>query len=208
MSAVAPQIPAHDFDAIEAGTTATSAVKGRVRIPWRFIGGRALFYLFTLWAAITINFFLPRMMKGDAVSAYLARNRNVSPEAAEALRALLGLDTRQVALAAVPRLLGHAPARRPRHLAAPRHAAGDRGGRPVADLDGGTRGLRDAHRVRDRHHRRRDHRLASRQPTRRAHPDHDVPQHHPLLLARIAGHLGVLGARSDGSRSARPTESG
>ena len=79
MSAVAPQIPAQDFDAIAAGTTATSAVKGHSRIPWRFIGGRTLFYLFTLWAAITINFFLPRMMKGDAVSAYLARNRNVTP---------------------------------------------------------------------------------------------------------------------------------
>ena len=93
MSAVAPQLPTPDFDAIEAGTTATGAVKGRVRIPWRFLGNRALFYLFTLWAAITINFFLPRLMKGDAVSAYLARNRNVTPEAAEALRALLGLDT-------------------------------------------------------------------------------------------------------------------
>lgn len=93
MSAVAPQLPAQDFDAIEAGTTATAAVKGRSRIPWRFLGGRVLFYLFTLWAAITINFFLPRMMKGDAVTAYLARNRNVTPEAAEALRALLGLDT-------------------------------------------------------------------------------------------------------------------
>lgn len=93
MSAVAPQLPAHDVDAIEAGTTATAAVKGRSRIPWRFLGGRAAFYLFTLWAAITINFFLPRLMKGDAVDAYLARNRNVTPEAAEALRALLGLDT-------------------------------------------------------------------------------------------------------------------
>ena len=93
MSAVAPQLPAPDFDAIEAGTTATGAVKARVRIPWRFLGNRALFYLFTLWAAITINFFLPRLMKGDAVTAYLARNRNVTPEAAEALRALLGLDT-------------------------------------------------------------------------------------------------------------------
>nr|WP_231980371.1 ABC transporter permease [Tessaracoccus coleopterorum] len=49
--------------------------------------------MFTLWAAITINFILPRMMKGDAVDQYLARNRNVSPEAADALRALLGLDT-------------------------------------------------------------------------------------------------------------------
>lgn len=93
MSAVAPQLPVPDFDAVEAGTTATGVVKARVRIPWRFLGNRALFYLFTLWAAITINFFLPRLMKGDAVTAYLARNRTVTPEAAEALRALLGLDT-------------------------------------------------------------------------------------------------------------------
>ncbi len=80
-------------DAIDAGTTATAVVAGRSRVPWRFLGGRAVFYLFTLWAALTINFFLPRFMKGDAVDQYLARNRNVSPEAAEALRALLGLDT-------------------------------------------------------------------------------------------------------------------
>ncbi|WP_353813559.1 ABC transporter permease [Agromyces sp. SYSU T00266] len=80
-------------DAVEAGTTATRAVRGRSRVPWRFLGGRAVFYLFTLWAAITINFFLPRMMKGDAVTQYLSRNRNVSPEAADALRSLLGLDT-------------------------------------------------------------------------------------------------------------------
>ena len=90
MSAVAPQLPAHDVDAIEAGTTATGAVKGRARVPWRFLGNRALFYLFTLWAAITVNFFLPRLMKGDAVSAYLARNRNVTPEAAERWLRLLG----------------------------------------------------------------------------------------------------------------------
>ncbi|MDJ1114902.1 ABC transporter permease [Microbacterium dauci] len=94
MTAVEPQIPTDARpDALEVGTTATTAVKGRSRIPWRFLGGRAAFYLFTLWAAITINFFLPRLMKGDAVDAYLARNRTVSPEAADALRALLGLDT-------------------------------------------------------------------------------------------------------------------
>ncbi|MDT0166044.1 ABC transporter permease [Actinotalea sp. AC32] len=90
MTAVQPQ-PVQD--ALEVGTTATSVVKGRSRVPWRFLAGRAAFYLFTLWAAITINFFLPRMMKGDAVDQYLSRNRNVSPEAADALRALLGLDT-------------------------------------------------------------------------------------------------------------------
>lgn len=88
MSGAQPQL-----DAIDVGTSATRVVSGHSRIPWRFLGSRAAFYLFTLWAAITINFFLPRMMKGDAVSQYLARNRNVTPEAADALRALLGLDT-------------------------------------------------------------------------------------------------------------------
>lgn len=95
MTAVQPQPvePPPTRDALEVGTTATTAVRGRTRVPWRFLAGRAAFYLFTLWAAITINFFLPRMMKGDAVDQYLSRNRNVSPEAADALRSLLGLDT-------------------------------------------------------------------------------------------------------------------
>lgn len=91
MTAVEPRIPTDD--ALEVGTTATTASAGRARVPWRFLGKRAAFYLFTLWAAITINFFVPRMMKGDAIDQYLSRNRNVSPEAADALRTLLGLDT-------------------------------------------------------------------------------------------------------------------
>lgn len=93
MTALQPLVPAEEVNPVEAGTTATTAKKGQSRIPWRFLGGRALFYVFTLWAAVTINFFIPRMMKGDAVTAYLARNRNISPEAADDLRALLGLDT-------------------------------------------------------------------------------------------------------------------
>lgn len=60
----------------------------------KFFLRRAAFYLFTAWAAITINFFLPRMLKGDPVSAYLAKNQGlISPEAAGALRTLFGLDT-------------------------------------------------------------------------------------------------------------------
>ena len=44
--------------------------------------------------AITINFFLPRMMKGDPITAYLARNQGkVSPEAVESLKILFGLNT-------------------------------------------------------------------------------------------------------------------
>ena len=59
----------------------------------RFILRRVVFYLFTLWAAITINFFLPRLMKGDPITAYLARNQGkVSPEAIESLKILFGLE--------------------------------------------------------------------------------------------------------------------
>ncbi|WP_454051604.1 ABC transporter permease [Cellulomonas sp. Marseille-Q8402] len=59
----------------------------------RFLVRRGAFYLFTAWAAITINFFLPRMMKGDPVSAYLQKNQGrISPEAADSLRTLFGLD--------------------------------------------------------------------------------------------------------------------
>lgn len=58
-----------------------------------FILRRAAFYLFTAWAAITINFILPRLMKGDPISAYLLKNQGrVSPEAIESLKVLFGLD--------------------------------------------------------------------------------------------------------------------
>ena len=75
------------------GTTATKAERTGHRLPWRFLGGRVLFYAFTAWAAITINFFIPRMMKGDAVQAYMAQSRGLlQPEAEKALRIQFGLD--------------------------------------------------------------------------------------------------------------------
>ncbi len=59
----------------------------------RFLLRRLAFYAFTAWAAITINFFLPRMMKGDPISAYLAKNQGkVSPDAIESLKTLFGMD--------------------------------------------------------------------------------------------------------------------
>jgi len=60
----------------------------------RFFVRRLAFYAFTAWAAITINFFLPRMMKGDPISAYLQKNQGkVSPEAIDSLRTLFGMDS-------------------------------------------------------------------------------------------------------------------
>lgn len=59
-----------------------------------FLLRRVAFYAFTAWAAITINFFLPRMMKGDPISAYLQKNQGkISPDAIESLKTLFGLDS-------------------------------------------------------------------------------------------------------------------
>ena len=59
----------------------------------RFFVRRGIFYVFTAWAAITLNFFLPRFMKGDPVTTYNNKNQGrISPEAADALRVLFGLD--------------------------------------------------------------------------------------------------------------------
>ncbi|WP_297746065.1 ABC transporter permease [uncultured Tessaracoccus sp.] len=65
----------------------------------RFLIRRTVFYLFTAWAALTINFLLPRMLKGDPVSAYLQKNQgNISPEAIASLKVLFGLDTERTML--------------------------------------------------------------------------------------------------------------
>lgn len=60
----------------------------------RFLLRRLAFYLFTAWAAITINFFLPRFMKGDPITAYLQKHQSeFNPEAIDSLRTLFGLDS-------------------------------------------------------------------------------------------------------------------
>lgn len=59
----------------------------------RFILRRLAFYVITFWAAVTINFFIPRIMPGDPVTALIARNQGrISTEAAQSLRILFGLD--------------------------------------------------------------------------------------------------------------------
>ncbi|MRG59073.1 ABC transporter permease subunit [Agromyces sp. CFH 90414] len=59
----------------------------------RFFLRRGLFYVITFWAAVTINFFIPRIMPGDPVRALIARNQGRIPSEAEAsLRILFGLD--------------------------------------------------------------------------------------------------------------------
>jgi peptide/nickel transport system permease protein len=56
-----------------------------------FIVRRVLFYLVAAWVALTVNFFIPRAMPGNAVQAIMAKFPNLQPSAYRALEALLGV---------------------------------------------------------------------------------------------------------------------
>ena len=56
-----------------------------------FILRRLVFYLVTAWVALTINFFIPRLMPGNAVQSVMAKFPNLQPSAYKALEALLGV---------------------------------------------------------------------------------------------------------------------
>lgn len=61
----------------------------------RFLLRRLAFYVVTAWAALTINFMIPRLMPGDPVQSVIARFQatgQASPEQTESLRILFGLD--------------------------------------------------------------------------------------------------------------------
>ncbi|MFI9385018.1 ABC transporter permease [Kutzneria sp. NPDC052558] len=57
---------------------------------------RIVFYVFTAWAAITINFFIPRLIPGDPVQALIAKEQGqLSTDAVHSLYVLFGLDKQQ-----------------------------------------------------------------------------------------------------------------
>lgn len=61
-----------------------------------FLARRIAFYLFTAWAAITINFLVPRLMPGDPVQALISRAQGqLNTEAVHSLYVLFGLDKEQ-----------------------------------------------------------------------------------------------------------------
>jgi peptide/nickel transport system permease protein len=58
----------------------------------RYLARRLGFYLLAAWVALTLNFFLPRLMPGDPATALFARFRGrLGPEALDALRETFGL---------------------------------------------------------------------------------------------------------------------
>jgi peptide/nickel transport system permease protein len=62
----------------------------------RYFIQRLAFYAFTAWAAITINFFVPRLTPGDPVSAIMASYQGqMSTDAVHSLTVLFGLDKHQ-----------------------------------------------------------------------------------------------------------------
>jgi peptide/nickel transport system permease protein len=56
-----------------------------------FILRRLSFYIVAAWVALTINFFIPRAMPGNAVQAVMAKFPNLQPSAYKAIEAMLGV---------------------------------------------------------------------------------------------------------------------
>src|SRR5260370_9328546 len=62
----------------------------------RYVLRRAGFFLLTLWAAVTLNVFLPRMMPGNPAVAMMGKFRGrVSGQELAGLETLFGVNTGQ-----------------------------------------------------------------------------------------------------------------
>jgi peptide/nickel transport system permease protein len=57
----------------------------------RFIVRRLVFYAVAAWVALTINFFIPRLMPGSAVEDIMSKFPSLQPSAYKALEAMLGV---------------------------------------------------------------------------------------------------------------------
>src|ERR1700759_5346497 len=60
----------------------------------RYILRRLGFFVFTLWAALTLNFALPRLMPGNPALAMVSKfHGNLTPQSLKALEILFGVNT-------------------------------------------------------------------------------------------------------------------
>src|SRR5206468_3323186 len=73
----------------------------------RFLARRGALFLVTLWAALTINFVIPRVMPGNEASAVLGTFRGVNPAALHALQIEFGVNTHQSVLSSYFEYLGN-----------------------------------------------------------------------------------------------------
>src|SRR4051795_4117077 len=65
----------------------------------RYLARRGGLFLVTLWAALTVNFIIPRVMPGNEADAVLATFRGVNPAARHALEIQFGVNTHESVLA-------------------------------------------------------------------------------------------------------------
>ena len=73
-----------------------------------FIARRLGFFVVTLWAALTINFFLPRLMPGNPAEAMLARfHGRINPQALGALEVAFGVNNHESIVAQYLQYLGN-----------------------------------------------------------------------------------------------------
>src|ERR687884_1300468 len=74
----------------------------------RFVLRRLGFFVVTLWAAVTLNFVIPRLMPGNAALAMMSRYKGrINPNAMHALEIAFGINNHQSALAAYFSYLGN-----------------------------------------------------------------------------------------------------
>ena len=66
----------------------------------RFLGRRLGFLLIALWAALTVNFFIPRLMPGNPAESMMAKfHGHVNPSALRALEVAFGVNNHQSLIA-------------------------------------------------------------------------------------------------------------
>ncbi len=73
----------------------------------RFVLRRLGFFVVTLWAAVSFNFLIPRLMPGSPVQALLAEHPHLGPQAIKALTVLLGGSSHQGLVAQYLQYWGH-----------------------------------------------------------------------------------------------------
>jgi peptide/nickel transport system permease protein len=73
----------------------------------KYVSRRVGLFLITLWAALTVNFIIPRVMPGNEAQAVLATFRNVNPAALHALEIEFGVNVHQNILLTYVQYIGN-----------------------------------------------------------------------------------------------------
>jgi peptide/nickel transport system permease protein len=73
----------------------------------RYLAKRGALFLVTLWAALTVNFIIPRVMPGNEASAVLATFKGANPAALHALQIQFGVNVHQGVIASYFDYLGN-----------------------------------------------------------------------------------------------------